>query len=361
MWLYEDDTRTYLTPAAQLSFPGWQDGGTTFEATRQLLLRNTAECAVRNFGTWWMDLGAGGWFDDPKLWAELKRLGAIDDLFLKEPTPFNPEVAVFVDCASMLSVAAGGHAMSIPAVTQLRLPLARMGTPYGQYLLDDFLGGKTDAKLNVFAAVWRLSAAQREALKAQSAKSGAVSVWCFAPGFLDTEKGGSLETMNALTGFQTKRVGNVHAWAEPTERGRALGLEAGFGVRHPMQPLFAVADAKPEETLAVYPDGSAAVVLRQGPGGAASIFAGAPGLNASLLRLAARQAGVHLYTDRDCNVYASGSAVVLHGAADGDVAVHFRRSATVVDLLDGSTLGRGSVVTLPLKLGETRVLRAVTE
>ncbi|MDR2754940.1 MAG: beta-galactosidase [Planctomycetaceae bacterium] len=361
LWLYEDDTRTYLVPEYQLNFPGWQDGGTTFEATRQLLLRNTAECAVRHFGTWWMDLGTGGWFDDPKLWAEMKRLEAVDRLFLETPIPFKPEVAVFLDESSLLSVAAGGNVMSIPTVYKIREPLARMGTPYGQYLLDDFLNGKVDTKLNVFASVWRLSESQRKLLKQQSAKTGTVNIWCFASGFLDTVKGGSIETINELTGFKMKRLENVHAWAEPTAIGKSLGLETGFGVKNPMKPLFAVEDAKPEETLAVYADGSVAVAMRQGKSGETAIFVGVPGVNSSLLRLAAKKAGVHLYTDQDCNVYANGSAVVLHGSADGPVNVNFGKTVTVTDFLDGSVLGKGSTLTIPLKLGETRVLNLKEE
>jgi hypothetical protein len=77
--------------------------------------------------------------------------------------------------------------------------------------------------------------------------------------------------------------------------------------------LFAAADASPLETLATYPDGSAAVALRQAHGGQ-SLFVGAPGLTSELLRLAARKTGVHLCTQTDCNVYAIGPIVALHAA-----------------------------------------------
>jgi hypothetical protein len=77
--------------------------------------------------------------------------------------------------------------------------------------------------------------------------------------------------------------------------------------------------------------------------------------------LAAKKSGVHLYTDQDCNVYANGSAVVLHGSADGSVKVDFGKSTTIIDFLDGSTVGKGSVLTIPLKLGETRILNIKDE
>ena len=87
MWLYEDDTRTYLGTG---SAPGWRDAVDTVEKTNEELVRNTAQCALRNFGTWWMDLGATGWFNDPRMWAEMKRLAVLDEPLLKSPRPFRP-------------------------------------------------------------------------------------------------------------------------------------------------------------------------------------------------------------------------------------------------------------------------------
>ncbi|MCL2742531.1 MAG: hypothetical protein FWE67_01620, partial [Planctomycetaceae bacterium] len=285
----------------------------------------------------------GGWFDDPNLWAEMKNLEKIDNYFLQNPTPFKPEVGVFLDEFSMLAVAAGGNAMTRQTVYNVREPLARMGTPYGQYLLSDFVNGKVETKLNVFAAAYHLFGETRSALKEKTAKRGTANIWCFAPAFLTPGKGGSVETMTDLTGFKFKQLKGVNAWAEPTARGKTFGMESGFGLKHPMQPLFAVADAKEDEVLATYPDGSVAVAIREGKNGEINIFAGAPGLSSSLLRAVAKEIRLHLYTETDCNVYANGDTVVLHGAKDGDVKV---------------SLGSGKVLTIPLKFGETRIISA---
>jgi beta-galactosidase len=90
MWLQEDDTRTYLATG---TFPGWQDGADTLVGTNKLLLRNTAQCALRNFATWWMDLGGTGWFNDPQLWATLfcARAGVLNlaDRRLRSPRAAN--------------------------------------------------------------------------------------------------------------------------------------------------------------------------------------------------------------------------------------------------------------------------------
>jgi hypothetical protein len=162
--------------------------------------------------------------------------------------------------------------------------------------------------------------------------------------------------MRQLTGFDLKKVTPVKALATATESGQRLGLTRGFGTQKVAQPLFAAADAAGAEVLATYPDGSAAVAIRRGPDGV-SAFVGAPGLTSELLRAVARQAGVHLFTETDCNVYANGRFLALHVSQDGPVALNLGRAGPVTDEMTGTKAGDGPKFTLPLKRGETRVLR----
>jgi hypothetical protein len=349
MWLYEDDTRTYLGTG---SFPGSQDAVDTVEKTNQELLRNTGQCAVRNFGTWWMDLGASGWFNDPRMWAEMKRLRILDEPLLRSPLPFRPEVAAVIDERSMIRVAAGGQVVTVPGVYEVRRPLGRLGAPYGQYLLDDVAAGRVRAKVYVFLTAWSISPAERRQLLA--ATRGSLRIWCYAPGYLE-EGRTSLDAMRELTGFQVKRVSKMNAWAQPTADGNRRGFREAFGAAQPTEPLFAAADATSEETLATYPDGSTAVALRRTSDGQ-SLFVGPPGLTSELLRLAARQAGVHLFAQTDCNVYASGPYVVMHASQDGPLEIDVGMPGPVRDLLTGQAISEGSKVTLPLRKGETRIL-----
>jgi hypothetical protein len=228
-----------------------------------------------------------------------------------------------------------------------------MGAPYGQYLLDDVVRGRVQAKLYVFLNAWQLSTAQRQELRRHT--RGAFRVWCYAPGWHDGSSS-SPEAMQELTGFRLVPVSPARAWATPTDLGEQLGLQTAFGVDGAVTPLFAAADASPEEILATYPDGSAAVALRQSHDGW-SLFAGAPGLTSELLRLAARKAGVHLYTQTDCNVYANGPIVALHAAQDGPITLDTGRRGRVRDALTGERVGSGPRVTVPMKKGDTRVLR----
>jgi len=350
MWLYEDDTRTCLGSG---EFPGKYDGAKDMAETQTMLLRNVAQEATRNFATWWMDLGMTGWFNDPRMWDEMQRLTPVDGAFLDKPIPYRPQVASVIDERSMLETSPSAWKVTEPGIYQVRRPLGRMGAPYGQYLLDDIVRNRVRAKLYVFLNAWQLSPSQRKALLAST--RGAGRIWCYAPGLHEGDCT-SPETMRELTGFRLLPVSPAKAWATPTESGKQLGLQPPFGVAGPVTPLFAATDATAAETLATYPDGTAAVALRKAADGW-SLFVSPPGLTSDLLRIAARKAGVHLFTETDCNVYANGPIVALHASQDGPVTLDTGHRGLIHDALTGSSLGDGPRLTLPMKKGETRVLR----
>ena len=177
-----------------------------------------------------MDLGATGWFNDPRMWAEMARLKALDEPLLDNPRPFRPEVAAVIDEHSMLRVAAGGQVVTVPGVYEVRRPLGRMGAPYGQYLQDDVLAGRVQAKMYVLLTAWSLSPQQRRELLA--ATRGRLRIWCYAPGYQEGN-GTSLDGMQELTGFRCKPVSGQAAWAEPTERGKQLGCSKALGSSSP--------------------------------------------------------------------------------------------------------------------------------
>lgn len=263
LYLREDDTHTYLASGDQ---PGSADHVTTIEETNAELSRNVAQEATRNFASWWMDLGFTGWFNDARMWDALKRLNAIDEAFLQNPIPFQPEVAAIIDERAMWRVSPGGNAVTGPGIYEARRALGRMGAPYGQYLLDDVLAGRVKAKLYVFLNAWNLSNNER---------------------------------------------------------------------------------ARLAKTL-----GDATIIWRS---------TDAPPLTSESLRSAAKQAGVHLFTQSDCNVYANGNFLALHGAQDGPIEVNTGQKYIVFDIMRNEKIASGPKFTLPLKKGETRVLKLIKE
>ena len=306
MWLFEDDTRTYLGSG---EFPGKYDGAKDLAETQTMLRRNVAEEATRNFATWWMDLGMTGWFNDPRMWEEMKRLDAVDRVFLEKPIPYRPEVAAVIDERSMLETSASAWTVTEPGIYQVRRPLARMGAPYGQYLLDDVVRGRV--RCEALRLSQRLAAFSRAAAGACAPHPrDACRVWCYAPGLHDGDRT-SPEAMRELTGFRLVPVSPAKAWATPTDPGKAARPANSVRCRRSQSPRCLPPRTRPltkpwRPTRMAPPQSHCA---RRPAAGRCS--SAPPGLTSDLLRLAARKAGVHLYTQTDCNVYANGPIVAL--------------------------------------------------
>lgn len=165
LYVYEDDSRTFLAHAA---------GATLYSTTNvkdsvSVLLRNSAETALRNFGTWLMDLGSTGWYDSPELWQASASLEKLDRYFLENPTPYAPEVGLFLSERSMLKVSSGKYSR---VASTIRRSMNLLGAPYAQYDLDDLLSDRiTPPKLCVVLNEFALTPEERELLELKAQKT----------------------------------------------------------------------------------------------------------------------------------------------------------------------------------------------
>jgi len=345
LWLNEDDTRTHHS--SQNAYGKVAD----LNQSRHVMLRNTAQAAIRGFGTWWMDLFGDGWYDDPQIWDIQQRLWPTERAMLARTKPFEPEIALVLDERSMLYLAGQSWDLARRLIYEARAHAGRCGAPYGQYLLDDAVAGKVPAKLQVHVATFAPMADQRQALKAQASTS---HLWCYAPGLV-TPTGFDIAAASDLCGFALRPASPKTGWATPTAAGKAFGLGEQWGAEQPIAPLFGVA---PEgvEVLATWDDGSAAVALRRKHTGV-DVFCAVPALSPELIRACAKLAGVHVYADQNAAVWADAGYVSVTPMVDGPLVVNGRGPGAVFDAMTGERVGDGAKVTLVAKAGETRLLR----
>jgi len=358
MWLTEDDTRTYLD---RRTAAHTQEGGVVnLQQTQQLLLRNTAQAALRGFATWWMDLPGEGWFADSALWDVLRKLRPVDEALLHRRQPFTPEIALIIDEDSMCYLAGGSHILTRPLIYDARAAVGRCGAPYGQYTLDDAVAGKVPARLQIFLAAWALNDEQRQQLAA-TRQPQTTRVWCYAAGLLDktrrTDKSDQADPqlLSRLTGFTLRPVNVDTTVVTPTESGRKQGLAQPWGPDKKITPLFTV-EANASETWATFADGSPAVAVRRGKAGT-DVFVGVPQLTPELVRALARIAGVHLFAQSDVSVWAAEGYLLLHALSDGSLSINTGRQGQVSDALTGKALGAGPRLELSMHRGETWLLK----
>jgi hypothetical protein len=356
LWLNEDDSRTYLDPRKQEHA---QEGGLVdLEQTQQVMLRNTAQEALRGFGSWWMDLPAQGWFNDARIWDMMVKLQPVDAAMAQRTQPFTPEIAAIVDEDSLCHLTGGSAAFARPLVYDGRAALGRCGAPYGQYLLEDVVAGKVPAKLQVYLAAYALTPAERAALLKPHPE--VTRVWCYAPGYIQADRLDRAGVTD-LTGFQVTAVTLPTTAVTLTPAGKRAGLSEGWeavnpwGPKEPVTPLFAVT-ATPDETWATYSDGSPAVVVRRTARGL-DAFVGIPKLTPELLRALAKLAGVHVYTEGKATLWAVDGYLSFQAHEAGPLTLDVGQAKPVLDALDGRTLGTGPTLTLTVRKGETRVLR----
>jgi beta-galactosidase len=351
LWLNEDDSRTHLDTRTAEHV---QEGGlVNLRQTQQVMLRNTAQAALRGFGTWWMDLPGEGWFNDAAIWEEQKKLMPVERAMVKRAHPFTPEIAAIVGEDSMCHLTGGSSVAAKPLIYDARAALGRCGAPYGQFTLADAVAGKVPTKLQIFLAAWSLTPTERRSLTVNR-PSNTTRIWCYAPGYLLPDRT-DIAAMNELTRFKHRAVSPSSTEAMPTEAGRKLGLTKPWGPKEAVRPVFSV-DATPEETLATYSDGSPAVAIHYSQHGR-DIFLGVPALTPELVRVFARMAGVHLFTEEDATVWAAEGFLSIQAHKSGPLVIQTERARTVVDALTGAKLGRGPNITLPMQAGEVRVLK----
>ena len=337
LWLNEDDTRTYRDPRRDR--PYTQEGTlTTCENNCKVMLRNTAQEAIRGLGSWWMDLYGHGWYDDPALWEVQRRLWPSERALLARPRPYTPDVAAIVGEQSQLHFSAGAQAVTRPLIYTVRGEFDKAGVRYGQYLLEDVLKNPPPAKVHVFLSANYLTAADRAALaKDRVEHPERVRVWCFAPGYL-SDRGADEKGITEVTGFSVKRID-----------------KSGDKIR----PFFSP-DAEGGEVWARFPDGSPSVAARSA-GAGMDVFCAIPELTADVIRRAAKAAGVHLYLKSgNAGVYADAGFVSVQALEDGEVAVDFGETGDIVDAMTGEKIGEGPVYSVSLKAGDARLFRVIS-
>ena len=181
-------------------------------------------------------------------------------------------------------------------------------------MLEDLLAGKVPASVVVLSNAWVLDEAQRERLP--QALDGKFVLWHTAAGIVDPAHGVTLEDSARLTGFRIELLGESDekpGKVQATPAGVAYGL-GDWTVHAPEKLLFRVLPETGDEILATWPDGSAAVILRDH-----ALYCATPELPRELLRLACRKGGAHLWTDDACVLYTDGQYLVIHATQDGAV------------------------------------------
>ncbi len=326
-------------------------------------------------GIWYFDM-PGGWFDRPELLAELARQQQVGEALLDLPHTHVAETLVVFENRSwkyfgladhqlaLKTVWSGGNQQLLSDMTQDNIErLQRLGAPNDAILAEDFCHPELgDYKLLIFPFSFLCDPAIREEIH-RRVEAGATALFLYAAGIVDGETA-SLENMACLLGMTVRVDGPgvlAAEWDEAVATQHGLAPEQRQ-IGNPQTEHFRYVIDDPRATpLARYTDGAvAAAMIPRGKG--RIILSAVPGASVALYKLAAKLAGVHLYSDTDDALYASGEFLTIHTREGGAKRLRFPRVVPrVTDVFTGEVVARNvSEVTVNLPARTTAVYRLGT-
>ena len=331
-----------------------------------------------------MDLWGDAALTHPEIWKQIGKFSkAYKKVQEKYPrTNYSPDVAIMVDTKSSYYLGSRlGQRMNIPLLNNLRDSLYRLGTSTGIYLLDDMLNDRfPEAKAYIFVNAFYMDKKIRSAVEAHIKQKNKLAVWIWAPPIF-SEKGEDLSLAENVTGinFNLDKNGKVIAnivingkrfapqlKEYPTDRfGNALYLSPK---RWTTPVVYAVPD-KNTEVLGHYwlnfindkysGIKRPAFVIRKDPViGNTNVFIGASDIPASILRGILREAGVHLWCDREDIVHVGPGIVSVTATESGVRRISFpRKVKTAKELITGKVFGKNTdSIILDMKSGDTKII-----
>jgi len=202
-------------------------------------------------------------------------------------------------------------------------------------------------KMYVFLNAFYLTDADREALRAELARSNATAVYVYAAGAIDRTIGG--RTAKQLTGITLVRLrgaGLLQVTLPQGSYGAGSSIEPRFACYYSGVDVMAPLHGTQQGGLAA---------LRTSDG--TVVWSAAPNIPSSILRDLALDAGVHMYADPGNAVYACKELVAIRANKSGRQTIYLPTATDAYDCFSGESVGRNSdEVTLTLQEGDTALL-----
>jgi len=342
LWCNENDLRTFRVLDVPNVKADQIDRRQTPEETIALLRRQLGCVLARGCGHSYFDM-SGGWYDDPRLAAEIRTQVAVADRALRADRSSASEIAVVIDPDAFT-----GQAFLTRVNTWLILgqiaSLGSMGTPFDLVTLRD-MEHLPPRKLWVFLNLFNPTTEQIDRIQRRLREDRAMGLFVYAPGYQ-----AGPEAMYRLTGMQVvaddkRRPVNVTVPGD----GSLVDREVTYGTRSPIgpasfgegeiSPTFHVEDHQAEVLGFDAATERPALCVKEMDGWT-SCYSAAPCVAPSVLRALAKRAGVHVYIDEDAVVYANGSLVSVTVVDPGRRTIRLPRPATVEDGFTGQMLAR---------------------
>jgi hypothetical protein len=366
-WYLIDDTRTGITRDA-VSGEVSRPKNVQPEDIYNVQQRNFATALTSNLGLFWSDIAGDARLHDEGMWRRFARMSTL----YQEVTGRSgtdkidaPILAVVVDELAGLLLNSDKLINEL-LLEHVRASALRTGIETRYYLLDDLLQGKTPpAQVYLFLNAFQLGDESRDRLHQILQEQKAAAIWMYAPGYWNGKF--DVENVSKTVRMKVNKFdGPATAGSTAKLPGRYLEKDAPIGDSIKFDPLFYIEDVQTNEIAQYAESGKTSVAVSFFEEGWASIFCAEPSLTPALLRelLGILEIRLLYKTDEQPSatnfydaVYVGHNLIAIHARESGERAVDVGLECDIHDLL-APEIGwqRKSLITLPLKTGDTRLL-----
>ncbi len=349
LWFNEDDSRTSVLDIKKVppSISLWCGGqAKDMQETLGMLGRNLGNAFTHRAGTWWMDLLAGGAFNDPAQWALMKARMPLYKRIYDNPSPYHPDVAFIVDERSKAIYKSDWDAYN-HLLFEMRNISMKAGVTAGFYTLKDFIDGVVPpCKAYLFPNTNWLTTEQTTQIRARLAKEQATALWVYAPNAYGP-KGFDAARCESLTGIKTASKSGVQG---STGEGLLAGMAWGWAENVSPRPVVEDPEA---EVMGRYDSDGAISAARKKSDGFQSVYLADIALTPSVMRKVFEQAGAHIWTSDDSIVQCDGRTLEVHRSAAGPLAIRLPEGIKASVISGTLVKQEGGLVELQLERDES--------
>ena len=316
-------------------------------------------------GAWMYALAGNGWAHPDMMKAIREALRAAQ-ISVEEPRMEDSgDVACFVD-ERLMDYLGGGKSPGAPyrilihqvGVAGIRNAFSRSGLKTDGFLLSDLTNPARKAyRINVFIASPSITPDEIDWIEKNLQKDGNILIFLFDAG--RAAPGGFTQNVRRLTGISVrldeKQI--VTYRYEPRNYSDPLGAGLRYLGTETRGPAFLVEDAD-AVPIGIYQNTNlVGAAVKRHPDWT-GIYIGAPGgVTPDFLRAAAGEAGIKPVGPSGDATYAGNGFIAIHALSSGLKKLCWQGNYDAVDMENGRILSKGNELTIPMYVGESRLIR----
>ena len=347
LWLDEMDQQTPLSTLKDTAFH------TNLAKSIATVRRNMMYSFTHGTGFWFYDFGPSGfnggkrlndhgsygWWDEPSLLKEIRKLKDLFEKSLEKPFSGDADVLLVHDTKSFYYTGSSRAETYMAHWANNWIPPAIFKTGAVHDVINFADLGKVNIdqyKVVIFINTWVLNDVQKKMIKEKIALNNRSIIWLYAPGY-SNEKTVNKNFIEEVTQIKMQEL----TLKSPVtiEVDSAITPGKNFNVwNNIINPLFVVSDDKTEVLGKIGGTDKAGFVKKQFKN-YTSWFASIPPADIALWKYIFKQSGVHIYDEGEDVVYSGNGVLTLHTAKGGQRNVHLKNGKnSIVDLPQNSTV-----------------------